>query len=57
MNFLPYSRPTPLVFAGQVSSSNSNGFPEQERQTRDGGKNNPFSGFKRQYLENGSSYY
>jgi len=57
MNFSPYGSPTPLVLTGQVSSRNSNGTPERERQTTDGEENNPLSGFKRQYLENSSCCY
>jgi len=35
----PYGSPIPLVFARQGSSRNSKGFPERERQTREGWKN------------------
>jgi len=46
MKFAPYGRTIPLVFAGDVSSRNSNGFPEQGIKQGRGGKNKPFSNFK-----------
>jgi len=42
MKFSPYGSPIPVVFAGQVSTRNSKGFPEQGRQTREGGKTSHF---------------
>ena len=36
MKFAPYGRTIPLVFAGGVSSRNSNGFPRAGHQTREG---------------------
>ena len=43
MQFSPYSNPTTLVFAGEVSSRNSDRIPWAERQTRLGwGKTNYF---------------
>jgi len=43
MTFSPYGSPVPLVFAGQVLSRNSKGFPPSGsvKQGR-GGKNKPF---------------
>ena len=35
MKFSPYGSPIPVVFAGQVSTRNSKGFPEQGHQTRE----------------------
>jgi len=54
MKFSPYSSPIPLIFAGQVSSRNTKGFPERGRQTRE--EFTLFAIFKREYLENGSRY-
>jgi len=48
MNFSPY--PTTLVFAGKFHPVILMGSP-RERQTREGREKEPFSGFKRQYLE------
>jgi len=56
MKYALYDSPIPLVFARQVSSKNSKGFPGRVRQTREGWGNKPFSSFKRQYLENGRRY-
>jgi len=57
MKFLPYGSPIPLVFVGQVSSRNSMGFPPNGSVKQGWGvKNQPFSSFKREYLENGSRY-
>jgi len=42
---------TPLVFAGQPSSRNSDGFPERGRQTSVGWENKLFSSIMCQYLE------
>jgi len=56
MKVSPYGSHVPLVAAGQASSRNFKGFPRAERQTRVGWENQPFSRFKRQYLENSSRY-
>jgi len=58
MKCSPYGSPIPLVFAEWVSSRNSNGFPRAGGDVKEGcgGKNQLFSRFKRQYLENGSRY-
>ena len=45
-----------LVFWCQILSRNSQGFPRAGSQRRVGWENQPFSGFKRQYLENGRIY-
>ena len=56
MKLSQYGSSIPVVFAGQVSSSqNSNGFPLSRGIKQGwGGKIQPFSNFKHQYLENGS---
>ena len=47
----------PLVFLrGKFHPEILVGPPERGRQTREGGENQPFSDFKRQYLENGKRY-
>ena len=57
MKFSPYGSTTPLVFAGEVSSGNSKGFPRAGASNKGGvGKISSFSIFKREYLENGSRY-
>jgi len=54
----PQISPIPVVFAIQVSSINSQGFPPQRgRQTSYfGGENKLFSRFMSRYLENGTRY-
>ena len=48
--------PTILVFWCQISSQTSKGFPRGGLKQGWGGKIQRFSGFKRQYLENGNRY-
>jgi len=55
--FSPYSSPIPLVFARQISSGNSDGFPLGGVVGQEwGGENKLFSSFMRRYLENGTGY-
>ena len=56
MKFLPYGSPITVVLRGKFHPEILRGSPERERQTREGGENQPFSSFKRQYLENGRRY-
>jgi len=57
MKFSPYGSPIPLVFAGYVLSRNSKGFPVASASNKGWvGKMSSFSIFKREYLENSSSY-
>jgi len=58
MIFSPSGSSKTLVFWRQISSPNSKGFPPPNGGLKQGsvGKNQRFSSFKRQYLENGSRY-
>jgi len=54
MKFSPYGNPIPLVFQEQVSSPNSEGFPQSGALNEGGvGKIGDFRPLSRQYLNNG----
>jgi len=54
MHFSPHSSPIPLVFAGYVSSRNSDGFPRAGASNKGGvGQTGCFLAYMRQCLENG----
>jgi len=57
MKFSPYDSPIPLVFAGKFLTEILRGSPGAGASNKgEGEKNQPFSSFERQYLENGSRY-
>jgi len=56
MKFSPYGSPIHLVFVVKFHPEILRGSPDRGRQTRKSWENKPFSGFKRQYLENGKRY-
>ena len=55
--FSPYGSPNIVVFCDQGVFRKSDGFPLSDDAKQGwGGKNQPFSSFMRQYLENGRRY-